>query len=352
MQPGLLNVVIDGFWGSSGKGKVCDYLTKKYKITDVISGNMPNAGHTVVRDNRKVIAKVLPSASFFNNVDIWISGSTGFNVDQMITESNLIADYTKKPIMMSDRAFEVKAEHLSIERYTLNKIASTMQGSGAALAGKIMRTGSLRSEELPINVYVETAALWRRELLNHILNGKALYEVAQGWGLSIDHGTHYPQCTSRNCSINRALDDCATPPQLIGDVIAVIRPYPIRVGNTEGGHSGGWMPDCTEVSWDHIKKISGINEDLAEKERTTVTKRIRRVATFSFELLKDCVIHNGVTGIFLNFAQYIDSSCAGKRGKLRDAPKAVKIFVDAIENHCGVPVIALGTGADTDDVLD
>lgn len=350
MQSGKLNVVIDAFWGSCGKGKVCDWLAATRGVTDVISGNMPNAGHTIVRGRDKIVAKVMPSAAFFNpDTRVWLSASTGFFPARYLEEKSLL---NNEELFLHERAFVVTEEHGRFEQNSMSHIASTMQGSAAALIDKIMRgqTSPLQNPS-KYETVLTTAKEWRFNLLSGIRNGTALFEISQGWGLSIDHGTHYPHCTSRNCSVQRALDDCSSPPRDTGDVIAVVRPYPIRVGNTHDGHSGGFAEDNVEVSWEHVEKVSGCR-DLAEKERTTVTKRIRRVSTFSFDLLSDCVRHNGVTGIFLNFAQYIDAACAGKRGKIADAPRAVRIFAAAIENETQIPVIALGTGADTFDVLE
>lgn len=347
MQTGKLNVVIDAFWGSSGKGKVCDWLADLYGATDVIAGNMPNAGHTVVRGDEKRVLKVMPSAAPFNpKATVWLAGSSGFTKERFDEELTWLSGREPR---VSDRAFVVTKRHAEIERQTLSGISSTMQGSATAMVDKIMRQHDHNLG--PLHCWSTPAQHWRKSLLKNIQSGKALFEISQGWGLSIDHGTQYPYCTSRNCSVARALDDCATPAGLLGDVMAVVRPYPIRVGNTEDGYSGDWMADCTEVDWDHVKKISGLDLELRQTELTTVTKRVRRVATFSLELLEDCVRHNGVTSIFLNFAEYIDASCYQKRGKREDAPKAVRIFAEAIEMRCGVPVVAYGTGADTHDVL-
>ncbi len=353
MQSGLLNVVIDSAWGSSGKGKVCDWLCATRNVTDVIASNMPNAGHTVVRDNKKCIMKVLPSGAPFNDVHVWLGPGTGFNHDQLIMES---AWLDNRVIRIHDRAFEVDRIHAHAEAEMLSSISSTMQGSGVALSNKILRqkgaTLSNSKIEIPSNVVVYPAAEWRKDLMAAVVNGRALYEISQGWGLSIDHGTHYPHCTSRNCSVGQAVDNCSIPPFAVGDVIAVVRPYPIRVGNTSNGYSGDFMADNTEVTWEHVAKVSGLAENLRDKELTTVTKRVRRVSTFSFELLRDCVKHNGVTGLFLNFAQYIDASVAGKRGHISQAPKSVRIFMDALEVANNIPVIGVGTGADTFDVLE
>lgn len=346
MQQGRLNIVLDAQWGSAGKGKVCDWLTSEFGVTDVISGNMPNAGHTVVRGDDKRVLKVMPSAAPFNNVHVWLSGASGFTRKRFYEELDWLQGRCPS---ISDRAFLVTENHAELERATLSIISSTMQGSATALVDKIMRqrTDTLRE----LSHFGIPARQWRDSLLTNIKKGCALYEISQGWGLSIDHGTQYPYCTSRNCSTARALDDCAVAGQHMGDVVAVIRPYPIRVGNTQDGYSGDWTDDSAEVDWDHVKKISGVDYELRSAELTTVTKRVRRVSTFSFDLVNDCVKHNGVTGIFLNFAQYIDASCYKKRGKKSDAPKAVRIFADAIERNCGVPVIAYGTGADSQDVL-
>lgn len=351
MQAGRLNIVIDAFWGSSGKGKVCDWLAATHSATDVISGNMPNAGHTVVRGDQKLVMKVLPSAAPFNlGTKVWLAPSTGFFHERLEEERQWV---NGRIIELHERAFNVREEDAETERAKLSGISSTMQGSGAALCAKIMRgRKQLIERKGLINVNIVDARRWRVSLLEHITKGNALYEISQGWGLSIDHGTQYPYCTSRNCSVASAIDATSCPPSLVGDVVAVVRPYPIRVGNTEDGYSGDWMPDCTEVTWDHVKEVSGLTEEIATKERTTVTKRIRRVSTFSFELLNDCVLHNGVNKIFLNFGQYINSECAGKRGKITDAPRDVRIFVDAIERSTNTKVIGVGTGADTFDVLE
>lgn len=345
MQRGKLNVVIDAQWGSTGKGKVCDYLAETHNLTDLVSSNMPNAGHTVVRSDKKFVMKVLPSGAPFSpsSTQIWLTGSSGFYAERLEHEIGYLASHQ---LHIHERAFTVNESHAQ-EELGLTYIASTMQGSGAALCDKIMR----RSPTGAGGPYVDNKT-WRTNLYDRVKKGKALFEISQGWGLSLDHGTHYPQCTSRNCSVSRALDDCAIPPHMLGEVVAVVRPYPIRVGNTEGGNSGGWCRDNTEVDWRYVEASNALVPGLAERERTTVTKRIRRVATFSYDLLKDCCKHNGVTGIFLNFANYIDPSCAGKRGKREDAPTSVRIFANSLEIATGIPVIAYGTGADTFDVLD
>ena len=353
MKSGKLNVVFDAFWGSSGKGKVCDWLGLEKGANVFLSSNMPNAGHTVVRGKNKQVLKCLPSGVPFHEMPrVFLGPGSVFNYERLAEEAVL----TKSPIEIHERAIACTDHHAWLERKGLHHIASTMQGSAEAMIDKLRRTNTSLwdVDGLPGNVIKVPAAVWRSDVYKQVLSygNTALFEVSQGWGLSIDHGTHYPFCTSRNCSVAQALDQSALPATAIGDVIAVIRPYPIRVGNTDTGHSGGWAGDNAEVSWEHVSRNSGHIFDHEQLEKTTVTKRLRRVSTFSFELLVDACAHNGATGIFLNFAQYVDGSVAGKRGSLSDAPRAVRIFVDAIETATGVPVIAIGTGADTLDVME
>ena len=70
------------------------------------------------------------------------------------------------------------------------------------------------------------------------------------------------------------------------------RSYPIRVGNTDKGTSGGWYPDQQETTWEAL----GV-----EPELTTVTKRVRRVATWSWQQFTDAVRANEPDAIWLGF---------------------------------------------------
>ena len=80
------NIIVDAFWGSSGKGKLALALADRYPITDMSSSNLPNAGHTVVIDGKKIVNKILPSAIHVNRIpgndrkhlEVWLSPSSAF----------------------------------------------------------------------------------------------------------------------------------------------------------------------------------------------------------------------------------------------------------------------------------
>lgn len=394
MQKGKFNVVLDCFWGSSGKGKVSTYLADKFNISKVSSSNYPNAGHSAVfRDGTKFVAKAIPTAMILRKVKGigmvgFISPGSGFDVNQLVKEW----DQSGRPqLFIHSRASLVTPEHAARERAgsdSTKHIASTMQGSGTAISDKILRkenvplAGSqslekhlrfcsltdptsssiLESgmEEALEKIQVVDAMEFRNLFHSMVDTGETwLHEGSQGYALSIDHGSHYPACTSRNCTLQAAMDHMTAPPSMVGDVYLNLRTTPIRVGNVvedgvQKGYSGDFYPDCRELTWDQVAQEAGMPkeeaEKLAERERTTVTKRIRRVSTFSFLGMKDAIRVNGATKLCLNFVQYIDWNDAGVL-KLENLSSKTRSFIDKIENVSNLPVVLIGTGALHDEVI-
>ena len=393
MKSGLVNVVLDESWGSSGKGKLTGYLADKFGVAHISSSNFPNAGHSVVfPSGYKFVAKAIPTALALNQekgfgTTGYISPGSGFDTKQLFKEW---LQCNKPRIFIHDRASIVTSEHARREREgqeSTKHIASTMQGSGTAYADKILRKSDvtlagthpvstwLLSDDEPISdalraefeekVQVVTAFEFRNLTHNILDAGNIwLHEGSQGYALSIDHGSHYPQCTSRNCTVQAALDHLAVAPQKLGDVYLNMRSYPIRVGNVvedgvQKGFSGDFMPDSREVTWEEIATKSGMPAEeaakLAERERTTVTKRIRRVATRSDILLKDAVRVNGVTKLAMNFVQYWNWKDAGLKGgkeAFEKLSKETRAELAHIEELVNLPVTIIGTGALHDEVID
>jgi len=147
-------------------------------------------------------------------------------------------------------------------------------------------------EVLPAGVEVVDNSEW---LMMMYEADTVLMEGAQGYSLGLNAG-FWPYCTSRDCTIDRFMAECAVPaPDKKHVRIGTARTYPIRVGNVDEHSSGGWYPDQREVSWDEI----GV-----EPETTTVTGRERRVATFSMRQIEDAIIANQPDFMFLNFCNY------------------------------------------------
>lgn len=383
MKQNRFNVVVDGQWGSCGKGLIATAIAHRYMPHVISTTNMPNAGHTAVwTDGRKHVAKALPSAAILHRwVDyykplIYVGPSAAFTLEQLHAEIDAIG-IDSDLLVIHERASVVTDLMRQMEAdsaVSTKHIASTMQGCGVALAHKALRLPDLKlardydslqpylSKDFVRRVTVCTPLAGDTfsfaAFLNEMLVARrwtVLHEGSQGFSLDINHGSHYPFCTSRSTTSAQALADVGIAPQLLGDVYLVIRPYPIRVGNVvedgvQKGYSGDAYEGQAELSWDEIGERCGAPAGTFQGELTTVTKRLRRVFEFSFEQLYEATRLNGATKIVLNFANYIDWSCFGET-EYRRLPIKVMQFVQSIEDAVGVPVSIIGTGPQNNHVI-
>jgi adenylosuccinate synthase len=366
MKKDSINFVVDGQWGSCGKGLIAGYLAQHHKVSIASTNNLPNAGHTVIlEDGSTFISKILPCSAFLNTngqkVVSLIGPGAGFSIPRLQAEMEMCG-IGPELVRIHPRAMVVTEKHAEIERGAqgTKHIASTMQGSGSARAEKIMRGANVKlARDFPeLESMVETN--WLKYVAKEGLldNSIWLHEGSQGFSLGMNHGSHYPFCTSRECTVARELTDLGMPPEATGEVYLVIRPFPIRVGNViedgkQVGYSGDVYEDQTELSWAEIKEMSGYPEDYDLKEMTTVTKRLRRVFTFSMDQVLMAAFVNGATKIALNFANYLDYSCYGTNGNdVRKLPDKVRGFISELENRMRIPVSIVGTGPSVDHVWD
>jgi adenylosuccinate synthase len=121
-------------------------------------------------------------------------------------------------------------------------------------------------------------------------------EVSQGFSLGIN-SHFYPKVTSRECTVMQGLADARIPPRYHAMTYMAVRTYPIRVGDVDGHSAGNWYHDQHETNWDNI----GV-----EPEITTVTKRIRRVASFSMEQFFEACYANDPDIVFVSHMDYLD----------------------------------------------
>lgn len=393
MKSGKFNILLDSFWGSSGKGKMSAWLADKFCVTNISSSNFPNAGHTFQHGDFKFVAKAIPTALALKhskgiNMTGWISPASGITVSETMKWDRLFTEWResgKPELFIHSRASIVTPEHARQEnegKGSTKHIASTMQGCSAAMIEKILRkqetllvrsrtvqewTGSEDPEELEeflSKVHVLSSMHFRTSVQQFIQRGNTwLHEGSQGYSLSIDHGSSFPFCTSRNCTAQKAMDDMAIPPQMVGDIYLNLRTHPIRVGNViengfQLGYSGDFYPDCKETTWEKISEEAGMpseeKEKLTEREKTTVTKRVRRVCSFSWSGLEDAVASNGATKLALNFVQYLDwkdHRLRGGREAFNKLSTKTRTMIDKIESTTNIPVVLIGTGADHDDMI-
>lgn len=368
MQKGKFNTVVDAGHGSSAKGAASTRLADIYKVENASSGNYPNAGHTALIGDAKLVTKALPTPAFLNQVGrgkptLWIGPASGYFSAQM--EKELVqTGYSLEDLRVHERAIIVSERHVHMEQpgglQSTEYISSTMSGSGAAFAEKAMRRPevNLSGSKLAPEAFMQAV---RAELAQ----GRSfIHEVSQGFALSINQGTHYPFCTFRDCTPQQAYADFSLLPGHVGDVYLNVRSFPIRVGNNfqadgkQVGYSGDFCDDQQELNWEQIAKDAEMPADeaagLAERERTTVTKKIRRVATQSWKLLSYAAKSTGATKLILNFPQYIHWSAYKVRGgekEMKALHPKVRSYIDKMEDVTGLKVVMVGTSAEHDDYI-
>lgn len=311
-----IDLIVDLQYGSTGKGLLAGYLANTNDYEAAVVCNMPNAGHTFIdKYGNKFVHKVLPNALASPDCDVaFIGPGAVFSEERLFEEIRDLryAGYAVADIYIHESAVVLRPEHATWEAENLSHISSTMQGSAAAMKGKIDRNLASdnsakawrsklekRGVVAGTNVEVLQQEWYRGKILSQ---RNILAEGCQGFSLGYNQG-FWPYCTSRECTTFRMLSDMGIP--AMGDVTVwgSARTYPIRVGSLKDSTSGGCYGDQKELSWEELGQIP---------ETTTVTGRERRVFSFSVHQFVDAFTENGVNKLFLNFANYMNPSQLGE----------------------------------------
>ncbi len=402
-KPGQMTVVMDGGAGSSGKGKIADFVGQYADNWQFCcNGFMSNAAHWVILpDGTKYLYQSLNSVAHLKDKyeKMYICGGAVTEIEPLlreIKEHKLTPDQLGiHPItaIVQQKDIDYEAGRCDFEgnpnpqTSDMMKIGSTLHGVGAARARRILR----RSDVKTARDYTELADFicWTdREIVERLDQGQAgLLEIAQGYQLSY-LSQFYPKTTSRNCTVMAGLDDCGIPPCYLGNVIINFRTFPIRVNSNkfihEGkiltspdmsqlkadgkgdeiemikGDSGACYDDQEEITWDQVTEDSNIktlDPSREIREITSLTKLERRVYTWSKENLKDAVKFNRGNGkvyISVNFINYVDAQMEGRSGSIHEiTSKASEWIHENIASIDGLPaqIRFLGTGPTTNDMI-
>lgn len=297
------HVLVDGQYGSTGKGVLAAWLALQAKeqragFNAVISNAGPNSGHTFYHGGEKHVLKQLPTfavASHLLGVQIPVVLSAGAIIDPEILDKEALK-YPDIEIYVHPNAAVITPDDKYSEADpagTISAVAGTRSGTGMALARKVMRDPAAVWQNYPVrwampdNVkmfsYMPTPQIYRY-----------FVEVSQGFSLGLNQ-RFYPKGTSRECTVQQAISDAGIAARRVAKVYMSLRTWPIRVGAVDGFDSGGWYPDQRETDWGSL----GV-----EPELTTVTQRIRRVASFSRLQFEEAVRVNDPDWVFLNFLNY------------------------------------------------
>ncbi|MEO2201875.1 MAG: adenylosuccinate synthetase, partial [Nitrosopumilus sp.] len=287
-------VVVGGFFGDEGKGKIISYLAIKDNPKIIVRGGAgPNAGHTI-RDGDKVYkVRMLPSGFLNKNAKVMIGPGVVINPDVLKKE---IEDFD-----VSGRAFIDKHCGIIEETHLIRdskgelkeKIGSTGSGTGPANADRAMRILKLAKDFDFLSPLIVDVPQEINSALS--ANEHVLIEGTQGTFLSLWHGT-YPFVTSKDVTASGICADVGIGPTKVNEVIVVFKSYVTRVGTG---------PLDKELSLDDAEKKGW-------SEFGTVTGRQRRAADFDFDLARRAIMLNGATQISITKLDVLFSDCAGE----------------------------------------
>lgn len=342
IRPGKAAVLVDGQYGSTGKGLLAAYLAcqPQNEVQIAVTNASANAGHwTKFADPKKrdFCCFHLPTFGVIqDDCDIYIDAGAIINVDLFFQE---LEENKIRPsrIAIHPNAAVINDQDIAYEASSFSqatKIASTRKGVGRALSQKVQRISKLAKDHPKLDEFIEYIDLNQ----SFTLGARVSVEIPQGFSLSLN-GPFYPNCTSRQCTVSQGLADAQVHPSFLGEVAMSVRTYPIRVGNImedgeQVGFSGEVYPDQQETSFSDL----GVEEEL-----TTVTKRVRRIFTWSDKQYQDAIAENRPTVLFLNFINYIQDANTMK-GILRSISRAHK------DAGVEAPNMLFGYGPNVEDV--
>lgn len=328
------NIVVGGFFGDEGKGKIVAYLVKKDIISLAARGGVgPNAGHTFNLNGQTFKVRMLPSAAF--NVNTKLAIGAGVLVDPKILLNEISTFHAHDRTFVDPHCGIIKEDHIlqdSTESFLKDKIGTTGTGTGPANSDRALRKLSLAMDCSEIKNYLNDVSCMIHSDLDKKNN--VLLEGTQGTYLSLYHGG-YPFVTSKDVTASSVCADVGIGPKYIDEVLVVFKSYVTRVG-------GG--PLENELGKEETRKRGWL-------EYGSVTGRERRSSPFNIELAKRAIRLNGGTSFALTKLDVLFPECAGVTDYSKLSLPS-KRFVEEIEAELGLKAELIGTGAEVDAVID
>ncbi|HWY53087.1 MAG TPA: adenylosuccinate synthetase [Terriglobales bacterium] len=340
-------VVVGGQFGGEGKGKISAFITRQEEIDICIRCGGPNSGHTfVVEDGTTVLLRQLPTGYIRTETRLLIPAGALIDLDVLKYELDSLrinprrvgVDRNAMIIEERDRAQE---SQLGLR----DRLSSTLCGVGSAVARR-----ALRDADVKLAGQVAHDVAWLAGLITDVseeanraldCGKRVLVEGTQGFGLSLYHSNCYPKVTSRDTTAAGFLSEVGLSPLLVTEIVLVLRTFPIRVA----GEQAGPMKD--EITWEILRKESGYAHPI--HEITTVSKKLRRVGRFDWELAEKAVTMNRPTRLAINGLDYLNARNRG--AQLVELTSEAKDFVARLEKQTGVTCSILGVGPSLGETL-
>ncbi len=334
-----VSLVIGLQWGDEGKGKIVDYLAKNSDVILRYQGG-PNAGHTIIVDDKKYIFHHIPSGILYDGKICIIGNGTvldPFTLKEEIINLENSGINVKEKLFISSRAHIILPFHkiydvqMELFKKGKKKIGTTGRGIGPAYSDKYSRIGirvsdlysiefkdklstivnyynnifqtifkidplpfeQIYSQLLELRGYFEEYIIDAMPVVrDYVMNNKSiLLEGAQGIMLDIDYGT-YPYVTSSHCGTSGASAGSGIPANKIDEIIGVLKSYTTRVGN------GPFPSELLDETGETLRSVGN--------EFGSTTGRPRRCGWLDLVVAKYSTFLNGVSHIAITKLDVLD----------------------------------------------
>jgi len=326
-------VVVGGFFGDEGKGKIISYLAIKDNPKIIVRGGAgPNAGHTIRDGDKTYKVRMLPSGFLNKTAKVMIGPGVVINPSVLLKE---IQDFDASGRTFIDKHCGIIEEsHLirDSKGELKEKIGSTGSGTGPANADRAMRILKLAKDVDSLSSLIVDVPAEINSALSS--NQNVLVEGTQGTFLSLWHGT-YPFVTSKDVTASGICADVGLGPKKVDEVIVVFKAYVTRVGTG---------PLAKELTLEEA-------ESKGWSEFGTVTGRQRRAADFDFDLARRAIMLNSATQISITKLDVLFPNCAGKTS-FQELSNDAQSFINNIEEKLNTPVTIIGTGPNVHEIID
>ena len=311
--------------GDEGKGKITDYFADKHEMVIRFQGG-PNAGHTIYKDEKKLVLHQLPSGVLHRNVVNLIGHGTIIDIQKLIIEiGNVVKEFN---IPLSELNVKIaKGCHVITKQHIIDDTNRENNGKGngstkcgispcyrdkyyregirlvdwfenkeniAELKQRMFQNDDIKLTEDDIEQiihFIELNLVDDTYELNYnptYKNKNKLFEGAQGVFLDIDN-PYYPNVSSSSVSVGGLMTGTGISMKNLRDlrVVGVVKSYMSSVGV-------GFFP--TEIKdkleWEYKGKKYSISADKIREigqEYGATTGRPRKVGILDLPMIKHAV---------------------------------------------------------------
>ena len=331
-------IVVGGFWGDEGKGKIISYIAHNDKPKIIARGGVgPNAGHTVELGGKKFGVRMLPSGFVYRDARLLIGAGVLVDPRVFLNELEVLdRDFNvKNRVGIDYRCAIIEEKHVMEDKgddHLRKKIGTTGTGCGPANVDRVRRKAKQAKDISELKDFLADVPLEINSALDE--DNFVLIEGTQGFGLSLYYGT-YPYVTSKDTTASSIAADVGIGPTRIDDVVIVFKSFPTRVG------SG---PFPTEIPQEEAEKMGIV-------EYGTVTGRRRRIGLWDGKMARYAAMINGATQVAITGIDKLDRECYGVTEWEKLTPKA-KEFIERVEDDVKVPVTLISTGPEMHQIID